>query len=111
MYEGSKKNADFKGQSLIFCHLYRLSQIEHDIPDPLTMEKIFRYASSTEEKERNFEKRGYMGKKVLGVLTILLLLSGCQNMGNESENLQQVKNQEMEKNGIFLSAMMKRKQM
>ena len=32
-----------------------------------------------------------MGKKVLGVLTILLLLSGCQNMGNESENLQQVK--------------------
>ena len=48
----------------------------------------------TEEKERNFEKRGYMGKKVLGVLTILLLLSGCQNMGNESENLQQVKKQE-----------------
>ena len=35
-----------------------------------------------------------MGKKVLGVLTILLLLSGCQNMGNESENLQQVKKQE-----------------
>ena len=54
----------------------------------------FRYASSTEEKERNFEKRGYMGKKVLGVLTILLLLSDCQNMGNESENLQQVKKQE-----------------
>ena len=52
-----------------------------------------------------------MGKKVLGVLTILLLLSGCQNMGNESENLQQVKKQENEKNGIFLSAMMKRKQM
>lgn len=52
-----------------------------------------------------------MGKKVLGVLTILLLLSGCQNMGNESENLQQVKNRKMEKNGIFLSAMMKRKQM
>ena len=48
----------------------------------------------TEEKERNFEKRGYMGKKVLGVLTILLLLSGCQNMGNESENLQQVEKQE-----------------
>ena len=45
----------------------------------------------TEEKERNFEKRGYMGKKVLGVLTILLILTGCQNMGNESENLQQVK--------------------
>ena len=44
----------------------------------------------TEEKERNFEKRGYMGKKVLGVLTILLILTGCQNMGNESENLQQV---------------------
>ena len=35
-----------------------------------------------------------MGKKVLGVLTILLLRSGCQNMGNESENLQQVKKQE-----------------
>lgn len=48
----------------------------------------------TEEKERNFEKRGYMGKKVLGVLTILLLLSGCQNMGNESKNLQQVEKQE-----------------
>ena len=94
MYEGSKKNADFKGQSLIFCHLYRLSQIEHDIPDPLTMEKIFAMLRVTEEKERNFEKRGYMGKKVLGVLTILLLLSGCQNMGNESENLQQVKKQE-----------------
>lgn len=94
MYEGSKKNADFKGQSLIFCHLYRLSQIEHDIPDPLTMEKIFVMLRVTEEKERNFEKRGYMGKKVLGVLTILLLLSGCQNMGNESENLQQVKKQE-----------------
>lgn len=94
MYEGSKKNADFKGQSLIFCHLYRLSQIEHDIPDPLTMEKIFVMLRVTEEKERNYEKRGYMGKKVLGVLTILLLLSGCQNMGNESENLQQVKKQE-----------------
>ena len=94
MYEGSKKNADFKGQSLIFCHLYRLSQIEHDIPDPLTMEKNFAMLRVTEEKERNFEKRGYMGKKVLGVLTILLLLSGCQNMGNESENLQQVKKQE-----------------
>lgn len=94
MYEGSKKNADFKGQSLIFCHLYRLSQIEHDIPDPLTMEKIFVMLRVTEEKERNFEKRGYMGKKVLGVLTILLLLSGCQNMGNESENLQQVEKQE-----------------
>lgn len=94
MYEGSKKNADFKGQSLIFCHLYRLSQIEHDIPDPLTMEKIFVMLRVTEEKERNFEKRGYMGKKVLGVLTILLLLSGCQNMGNESKNLQQVEKQE-----------------
>ena len=94
MYEGSKKNADFKGQSLIFCHLYRLSQIEHDIPDPLTMEKNFAMLRVTEEKERNFEKRGYMGKKVLGVLTILLLLSGCQNMGNESENLQQVEKQE-----------------
>lgn len=94
MYEGSKKNADFKGQSLIFCHLYRLSQIEHDIPDPLTMEKNFAMLRVTEEKERNYEKRGYMGKKVLGVLTILLLLSGCQNMGNESENLQQVEKQE-----------------
>ena len=94
MYEGSKKNADFKGQSLIFCRLYRLSQIEHDIPDPLTMEKIFVMLRVTEEKERNFEKRGYMGKKVLGVLTILLLLSGCQNMGNEAENLQQVEKQE-----------------
>ena len=48
----------------------------------------------TEEKERNFEKRGYMGKKVLGVLTILLILTGCQNMGNEAENLQQVEKQE-----------------
>ena len=94
MYEGSKKNADFKGQSLIFCHLYRLSQIEHDIPDPLTMEKIFVMLRVTEEKERNFEKRGYMGKKVLGVLTILLILTGCQNMGNEAENLQQVEKQE-----------------
>ena len=53
----------------------------------------------TEEKERNFEKRGYMGKKVLGVLTILLILTGCQNMGNEAENLQQVEKQE---NGDWL---------
>ena len=94
MYEGSKKNADFKGQSLIFCHLYRLSQIEHDIPDPLTMEKIFVMLRVTEEKERNFEKRGYMGKKVLGIMVILLFFTGCQNMGNESENLQQVEKQE-----------------
>ena len=113
MYEGSKKNADFKEQGLIFfSYLYRLSQIEHDIPDPLTMEKIFVMLRVTEEKERNFEKRGYMGKKVLGVLTILLILTGCQNMGNEAENLQQVeKPRKMEKNGIVLSAMMKRKQM
>ena len=54
----------------------------------------------TEEKERNFEKRGYMGKKVLGVLTILLLLSGCQNMGNEAENLQQVKIVQTETNPL-----------
>ena len=94
MYEGSKKNADFKEQSFIFCYLYRLSQIEHDIPDPLTMEKNFAMLRVTEEKERNFEKRGYMGKKVLGVLTILLILTGCQNMGNEAENLQQVEKQE-----------------
>ena len=94
MYEGSKKNADFKGQSLIFCHLYRLSQIEHDIPDPLTMEKNFAMLRVTEEKERNFEKRGYMGKKVLGIMVILLFFTGCQNMGNESENLQQVEKQE-----------------
>ena len=94
MYEGSKKNADFKGQSLIFCHLYRLSQIEHDIPDPLTMEKIFVMLRVTEEKERNFEKRGYMGKKVLGIMVILLFFTGCQNMGNEAENLQQVEKQE-----------------
>ena len=39
----------------------------------------------TEEKERNFEKRGYMGKKVLGIMVILLFFTGCQNMGNESE--------------------------
>lgn len=65
-----------------------------DYPRSVDDGENFRYASSTEEKERNFEKRGYMGKKVLGVLTILLLLSGCQNMGNESENLQQVKKQE-----------------
>lgn len=65
----------------------------------------------TEEKERNFEKRGYMGKKVLGIMVILLFFTGCQNMGNESENLQQVENKKMEKNGIVLSAMMKRKQM
>jgi len=94
LYEGSKKNADFKGQSLIFCHLYRLSQIEHDIPDPLTMEKIFVMLRVTEEKERNYEKRGYMGKKVLGIMVILLFFTGCQNMGNESENLQQVEKQE-----------------
>lgn len=94
MYEGSKKNADFKGQSLIFCHLYRLSQIEHDIPDPLTMEKNFAMLRVTEEKERNYEKRGYMGKKVLGIMVILLFFTGCQNMGNESENLQQVEKQE-----------------
>ena len=81
-------------RSYIFCYLYRLSQIEHDIPDPLTMEKIFVMLRVTEEKERNFEKRGYMGKKVLGVLTILLILTGCQNMGNEAENLQQVEKQE-----------------
>ena len=94
MYEGSKKNADFKEQSLIFCYLYRLSQIEHDIPDPLTREKIFVMLRVTEEKERNFEKRGYMGKKVLGIMVILLFFTGCQNMGNESENLQQVEKQE-----------------
>ena len=94
MYEGSKKNADFKEQSLIFCYLYRLSQIEHDIPDPLTMEKNFAMRRVTEEKERNFEKRGYMGKKVLGIMVILLFFTGCQNMGNESENLQQVEKQE-----------------
>ena len=41
-----------------------------------------------------------MGKKVLGVLTILLLLSGCQNMGNESENLQQVKIVQTETNPL-----------
>ena len=41
-----------------------------------------------------------MGKKVLGVLTILLLLSGCQNMGNESENLQQVKTVQTETNPL-----------
>lgn len=32
----------------------------------------------TEEKERNFEKRGYMGKKVLGIygnITVLYRLS------------------------------------
>lgn len=83
-----------KNKVLYFCYLYRLSQIEHDIPDPLTMEKIFVMLRVTEEKERNFEKRGYMGKKVLGVLTILLILTGCQNMGNEAENLQQVEKQE-----------------
>ena len=94
MYEGSKKNADFKEQSLIFCYLYRLSQIEHDIPDPLTMEKIFVMLRVTEEKERNFEKRGYMGKKVLGIMVILLFFTGCQNMGNESKNLHQVEKQE-----------------
>ena len=69
-------------------------QIEHDIPDPLTMEKIFVMLRVTEEKERNFEKRGYMGKKVLGIMVILLFFTGCQNMGNESENLQQVEKQE-----------------
>ena len=94
MYEGSKKNADFKEQSLIFCYLYRLSQIEHDIPDPLTREKIFVMLRVTEEKERNFEKRGYMGKKVLGIMVILLFFTGCQNMGNESKNLHQVEKQE-----------------
>lgn len=90
-----------KSKVLFFYYLYRLSQIEHDIPDPLTMEKNFAMLRVTEEKERNYEKRGYMGKKVLGVLTILLLLSGCQNMGNESENLQQVEKQENgeERNG------------
>ncbi len=35
----------------------------------------------TEEKERNFEKRGYMGKKVLGVLVILLILYGLSEYG------------------------------
>ena len=47
-----------------------------------------------QKRKNEILKRGYMGKKVLGVLTILLLLSGCQNMGNESENLQQVEKQE-----------------
>ena len=65
MYEGSKKNADFKEQSLIFCYLYRLSQIEHDIPDPLTREKIFVMLRVTEEKERNFEKRGYFWSDIV----------------------------------------------
>ena len=58
------------------------------------MEKIFVMLRVTEEKERNFEKRGYMGKKVLGIMVILLFFTGCQNMGNESENLQQVEKQE-----------------
>ena len=53
----------------------------------------------TEEKERNYEKRGYMGKKVLGIMVILLFFTGCQNMGTESENLQQVEKQE---NGEWL---------
>lgn len=35
-----------------------------------------------------------MGKKVLGIMVILLFFTGCQNMGNESENLQQVEKQE-----------------
>ena len=83
-----------KNKVLYFGYLYRLSQIEHDIPDPLTMEKIFVMLRVTEEKERNFEKRGYMGKKVLGIMVILLFFTGCQNMGNESENLQQVEKQE-----------------
>ncbi|RHV78702.1 hypothetical protein DXB02_09750 [Blautia sp. OF11-22] len=90
----AKKMRISKNKVLCFCYLYRLSQIEHDIPDPLTMEKIFVMLRVTEEKERNFEKRGYMGKKVLGVLTILLILTGCQNMWNEAENLQQVEKQE-----------------
>ena len=58
------------------------------------MEKNFAMLRVTEEKERNFEKRGYMGKKVLGIMVILLFFTGCQNMGNESENLQQVEKQE-----------------
>mgnify|MGYP000888123632 FL=1 len=35
-----------------------------------------------------------MGKKVLGIMVISLFFTGCQNMGNESENLQQVEKQE-----------------
>lgn len=83
-----------RAKSYFFYYLYRLSQIEHDIPDPLTMEKIFGMLRVTEDKGRNFEKRGYMGKKVLGIMVILLFFTGCQNMGNESENLQQAEKQE-----------------
>ena len=42
------------------------------------MEKNFAMLRVTEEKERNFEKRGYMGKKVLGItynITVLYRLS------------------------------------
>ena len=53
-----------------------------------------RLAKQQKKEERNFEKRGYMGKKVLGIMVILLFFTGCQNMGNESENLQQVEKQE-----------------
>lgn len=46
------------------------------------------------EKYPALYDRGYMGKKVLGIMVILLFFTGCQNMGNESENLQQVEKQE-----------------
>ena len=49
---------------IFFVYLYRLSQIEHDIPDPLNDgSKIFVMLRVTEEKERNFEKRDIWERK------------------------------------------------
>lgn len=62
----AKKMRISNSKVLFFYYLYRLSQIEHDIPDPLTMEKIFVMLRVTEDKGRNFEKRGYIGKESIG---------------------------------------------
>ena len=48
-----------------FCHLYRLSQIEHDIPDPLTMEKIF-VMLRVQKRKNEILKRGDIWERSVG---------------------------------------------
>ena len=71
------------------------------------MEKNFAMLRVTEEKERNFEKRGYMGKKVLGIMVILLfftcLLYTSKISGQyKDENNIPVRSNLAEVNGISL---------
>ena len=50
---------------VLFLHLYRLSQIEHDIPDPLTMEKIF-VMLRVQKRKNEILKEGIYGKESVG---------------------------------------------